>query len=397
MMTGADESLLTLVKELTDRGSLTAAWRPSFLAIPRRMFIPDTIWWEASNGDLVSVSRSDDPDRWRDLVARNDSVITQVDDGHPTRPDSAGWLPTSSASMPTMVAAMLAHLDAKPGHRVLEIGTGTGWNAALLAHRLGAEQVTSIEIDPDLAAHARTALAGAGFGAVTVITADGALGHPPDAPYDRVISTASCQTVPYAWVAQTRPGGRILTPWGNPYFDGGLLALTTDHQGTASGGIIGKASFMYLRDQRIPRAPLRDILGTAQERAALPITWTDIHPYQVAGRFDTRFAIALRVSHCKFIYSPYDIDDEDGQHRGVVWFVDPWSRSWASLTHLTPDASDDHFAVQQHGPRQLFDEIETAYRWWINTGSPSIGQWCVTITPHGQRIDLHGPVLPKRG
>ena len=389
MTTSASKSLRRLVDELSDSDSLAPSWRASFLAVPRHLFIPDTIWRERGNGDLVPVSRSDDPGQWRDLVEGNDAVITQVDDGHLSRP-GAGWMPTSSASMPKMVAVMLKHLDVTPGHRVLEIGTGTGWNAALLAHRLGATQVTSVEIAPDLARHARTVLSDAGFGAVTVITADGTLGYPLAAPYDRVIATAACQTVPYAWVAQTRPGGQIVTPWGTPYCDGGLLALTTDSDGAASGGIVGKSSFMYLRDQRIPRGRLRDILGTAQERAALPTTWTDIHPHRVAGRFDTRLAIGLRVPQCKFLYSPYhanDKDDED-QCRGVVWFFDPWSGSWASLTHHTPDASDDHFAIQQHGPRQLWDEIDAAYRWWLQAGNPGVDRWRFTITPHGQHIKL---------
>ena len=389
-MTDASESLRRLVDELSASGALAPPWRASFLAVPRHLFIPDTIWREMGSGDLVPVSRFDDPHRWRDLVEGTDSVITQVDDGHPSRPGSVGWMPTSSASMPKMVAVMLTHLDARPGHRVLEIGTGTGWNAALLAHRLGAEQVTSLEIDPDLATHARTALSNAGFGAVTVITADGTLGYPRTAPYDRVIATAACQRVPYAWVKQTRPGGRILTPWGNPYFDGGLLTLTTDTHGSASGGIVGKSSFMYLRHQRIPRARLRDILGPVHQRATLPITWTDLHPHRVAGRFETRLAIGLRVPECKFIYSPYDINDEDqGQRRGVLWFVDPWSRSWASLTHLTPDASDDQFAVQQHGPRRLWDEVHAAYHWWTDAGSPGVDRWRFTITPNDQRIELN--------
>jgi protein-L-isoaspartate O-methyltransferase len=75
-------------------------------------------------------------------------VIIQVDDGHPSGPGKRGCYITSSASPPEVVALMLAALDAEPGMRVLEIGTGTGYNAALLAHRLGAQNITSVEIDP---------------------------------------------------------------------------------------------------------------------------------------------------------------------------------------------------------------------------------------------------------
>jgi SAM-dependent methyltransferase len=136
----------------------------------------------------------------------------------PADEDGRGFEVTSSASMPTVVAQMLTALQIEPGMRVLEIGTGTGYNAALLAHRLGASAVVSVEIGPTVAKHARDALAAAGYGAIRVITGDGAQGYPPGAPYDRVISTAAAAEMPYAWMAQTNPGGLVLTPWGTAYY-----------------------------------------------------------------------------------------------------------------------------------------------------------------------------------
>ncbi|MGH3799878.1 MAG: hypothetical protein ACRDTD_07070, partial [Pseudonocardiaceae bacterium] len=129
-----------------------------------------------------------------------------------------------------------------------------------MAHRLGAHHVVSVEIDPAVAKHARHALAGAGYGAISVITGDGVDGYPPGAPYDRVISTVAAAEVPHAWVAQTRPGGLVLTPWGTAYYPGGLLALTVDRDGTATGRIVGPASFMWLRAQRIPRYTIGRIM-----------------------------------------------------------------------------------------------------------------------------------------
>jgi protein-L-isoaspartate O-methyltransferase len=157
-------------------------WRPALLAVPRHEFLPDTVWVENGDGAspaLVPLRREQDPDRWLRLAyAADDGVATQVDDGSPSGPHGGGSLPSSSASAPVIVTVMLAALDAQEGHRVLEVGTGTGHNAALLAHRLGAGQVTSIEIDSDIATHARKALSDAGFGAVRVVTGDGALGYP---------------------------------------------------------------------------------------------------------------------------------------------------------------------------------------------------------------------------
>ena len=190
-------------------------------------------------------------------------MCTQVDDGSPAGPEGRGRLATSSVSRSDIVALMLDAARVEPGMRVLEIGTGTGYTAALLAHQLGARNVTSIEIDPDLAARARTALTttGDGDGDVRVITGDGARGYPPAAPFDRVLSTVAAPRVPYSWVAQTQPGGLVLTPWGSAYDPAGLLSLTVRPDGTATGGLVNTTiSFMELREQRIRRAAIADVV-----------------------------------------------------------------------------------------------------------------------------------------
>jgi protein-L-isoaspartate(D-aspartate) O-methyltransferase len=120
---------------------------------------------------------------------------------------------TSSASAPGIVAAMLAQLDVRPGQRILEIGAGTGYNAALLACLTGpAGHVTTVELDPIVAAEAQKALAVAGYGHVTVIVGDGEYGHAPGAPYDRIIVTAGAWDLPVAWADQLGPGGLLVAP-----------------------------------------------------------------------------------------------------------------------------------------------------------------------------------------
>src|SRR5437016_377090 len=109
---------------------------------------------------------------------------------------------------------MLDSLDVQSGHSALEIGTGTGWNAALLSQRVGdTGRVVSVEVDSEVAQCARRALKAAGYTPL-VVTADGTQGYAPAAPYDRVINTASVHTIPRAWIDQTKPGGVIVTPWG---------------------------------------------------------------------------------------------------------------------------------------------------------------------------------------
>jgi protein-L-isoaspartate(D-aspartate) O-methyltransferase len=139
-------------------------------------------------------------------VYRDDAIVTKRDgDG----------MPTSSSSQPTIMAIMLDQLGVAPGHRVLEIGAGTGYNAALLAQLVGPDgEVISIDIDEDVVERARAGLAAAGPGyeRVTVVCDDGARGHPPRAPYDRIIATVGVWDLSPAWLDQLAPGGRIVVP-----------------------------------------------------------------------------------------------------------------------------------------------------------------------------------------
>ncbi|MGH3888730.1 MAG: methyltransferase domain-containing protein [Pseudonocardiaceae bacterium] len=372
-----------LVEQLTAEGDLTPDWRETFLAVPRHLFIPDTVWQHDPTidgpNDLVPVHRGEQPDRWLDIAYANRSVTVQVDDGQPVGPDGRGRDISSSASHPGIVAQMLAASGAQPGQRVLEIGTGTGYNTALLAHRLGAHHVVSMEIDAALAGHAQRALTEAGYDAVTVLTGDGTRGHHERAPYDRVLCTASVQHVPHAWVAQIRPGGRILTPWANAYFDGALLALAPLGDGTATGRIVGKAWFMWLRDQRVPRV---SVSGFVRDGQHVDTSTTEVHPYEVAGDYDAQLAVGLRVPDCRHLYWSPDHDDD----HGTLWLIDPGSGAWASLRHHPK--SDGPYEVRQHGSRRLWDEVKAAYQWWRDAGDPKAADWRFTVTPDTQRVEL---------
>jgi protein-L-isoaspartate(D-aspartate) O-methyltransferase len=369
-----------MVDDLTTAGFLDSGWREAFLAVPRHAFIPDLVWQEQRH-NLVPFHRAEDPSRWLQLAyAPKQVLITQVDDGHPVGPGLIGDCISSSASQPNVVALMLAALEVEPGMTVCEIGTGTGYNAALLGQRLGVQNVTTIEVDPQVATRARTALSATGFGAVTVITGDGAHGYHPRAPYDRVLSTAAVQHVPHAWVAQTRPGGRVLTPWGTAYLNGALLSLAVGEEGTATGRLVDNVALMWLRDQRIPLTWVRECVY--DEDKAL-VSHTDIHPAWVTDDYHAALAIGLLVPGCEYRLCRA----RDGSGEYTVWFLDPGSRSWASIDY-TPGT--DTYEVNQLGPRQLWDEVEAAYAWWVQADRPTAQQWRFTVTPQSQQVHLAG-------
>jgi len=345
-------------------------WATLFAEVPRAPFIPDTIWVDDSCGEaLVALSKHTDPDGWYAAVSANAPVITQVNLGD-VQPGQRGSFPSSSASQPSIVADMLHALDAQPGQSVLEIGTGTGWNAALLARCVGAHgQVVTIEVDPHLAHDARRALTTAGHNPL-VITGDGTAGYPAGAPYDRVISTAAIrEVVPHAWLDQLRPGGRLVTPWGTDWSNGVLLTLTLTEDGIATGRFSGDLAFMRLRHQR------RSLYGWQPSDSDLEhaqISTTECRGNDLDRMLNPdkgTFAIGARLASCRLVVEW----DAQGPLHHTLELDDGATTSWA---HLDANLNDPApFTVRQLGLRKLWDEAEAAYDWWHDQGEPLLDRF----------------------
>lgn len=135
-----------------------------------------------------------------------------IPDAYDDRPLAIGEGQT--ISQPYMVAVMTEALNAAPRHVVLEIGTGSGYQTAILARLAG--EVISIERHARLAERARHTLAAQGFTTVEVIVGDGTAGYPTRAPYDRILVTAAARTIPAALQEQLAPDGRLVMPVGPP-------------------------------------------------------------------------------------------------------------------------------------------------------------------------------------
>jgi protein-L-isoaspartate O-methyltransferase len=283
---------------------------------------------------------------------------------------------------------MLSALQLKPHMSVLEIGTGTGWNAAILAARLGDEQVVSIEVDPQLAEDARIALAMADLKPL-VVTGDGTEGYSLAAPYDRILATAATQQVPYAWVEQTKMGGLIVTPWGTAYHNGTLLKLHKTDDG-ATGHFGGNVGFMWLRGQRTPFGSVED---RVKDDHRYRTTTTTLYPYEPVSDFDGSFAVGLLVPDCQTTVVQ---DDEDDPL--IVYLMDEASDSWATVT--VDSESNGEYLVHQHGPRRLWDMVENAYAWWVGQGKPEHSRFGLTVIRNRQWVWLDKPtneVLKSQG
>lgn len=373
-MATRSELRAAMVAGLVDAGDLAEEWRGAFSRVPRDAFMPECVWEQAA-GTWRRVCRTDDPEGWLRRAYENRPVITQLDDGAGT---GRGQI-TSSISMPGVVAEMLGNLRLEPGMRVLEIGTGSGYNAALLAARTGAHNVTSIEVDTELAETARRALRAAGYD-VDVVTGDGGKGAPDGAPYDRVIATAAVERVPYAWVEQTRPGGLILTPWGTAFNNGVQVRLDVDADGRACGPVVGGAAFMWLRDQRVP---FGDIADFVHDEGAAAVSYTSVDLEELTG-VHAGFAIGVRVPDCHSTIGYA----EDGSGEWTLWLFDHGTGDWASVDYV-PGAAP--WRVEQVGRRRLWDEVEAAYGWWAGQGRPSRDRFGLTVTADEQAVWVGEP------
>jgi protein-L-isoaspartate(D-aspartate) O-methyltransferase len=147
-------------------------------------------------------------------------------------------------SQPFIVALMTDLLDLRPRDRVLEVGTGSGYQAAVLAELAGA--VFSIEVIPELADIAKRTLAREGYGNVALRVGDGGHGWPEHAPFDAIIVTAAARDVPPALVEQLRPGGRLVIPLGAPCGDQELGVLCKARDGRVTSRRVLPVAFVPL-------------------------------------------------------------------------------------------------------------------------------------------------------
>ncbi len=248
MLTEASTLRNKLADQLKHMGVIRKApIEAAFRSIPRHVFLPDA--------ELAQ-------------VYANEAVVTRRRDG----------VSISSSSQPSLMAQMLDQLNLEAGHSVLEIGAGTGYNAALMASIVGsAGRVVTIDIDDDIVRDARKAIDSLGYSNIHVKLADGAFGWAPLAPYDCVVVTVGAPAVPAAWALQLRDGGRLVLPL---RIRGLQRVLTLERQGSV------------LRSRRIARCDFMMLRGQMQSPIAR-CTFGPDEDYALTTENDTRLMVGL--------------------------------------------------------------------------------------------------------
>jgi len=347
-------------------------WRPAVGAVPRHLFVPR--WW-ISNGPggglgLVSWELRDgsaDPEAWIDAAYRDQPLVTRIGSLHAdhaapgARP--AGR-PTSSAIAPGVIVRMLRYARLADDADVLEVGTGTGYGAAVLCERAGYRQVTTIEPDEYLVKAAGERLAGIGLHPrVTRGDPDGPL---PDR-YDRIVSKVPVRPVPAGWLAALRPGGRLVTP-----IAGTTLILTADQ--TPDGGAAGRIE--WDRTVVVPAVAAPEVpeaqLAAVRTADGDEVTTGRYPVVDVARAWDLHSVLGLVAPGIQ----PEFAASAGGER--TAWLVHP-DGSWARAT----GTGDGPPVVHQSGPRRLWDILDGIRLSWLRDGSlPAYGA-AATITPDG--------------
>jgi protein-L-isoaspartate O-methyltransferase len=265
-----------LIERLIARGAL---WSPelitAFRETPRHYFLDRVFAWDRRGGHWREHSTVPLRRIGLRLAYSDRALTTRLSDPTPgTTP-----VPLSSSSQPSLMAEMLEDLQLSSGLRTLEIGAGTGYNAALIARAAG--PVVSLDVDQRVVAEAQRHLLRFPDRAVEFVAGDGRHGWPPGAPYDRIVVTAASPDLEPAWLAQAKSGGVVQVPLS---LAPGLafLARGTVTAGVFDGRLTRAAYFIALRSGGAG-GDERPVAATLPDPARLDVVtapWSDWLPRQ---------------------------------------------------------------------------------------------------------------------
>jgi protein-L-isoaspartate(D-aspartate) O-methyltransferase len=354
------------VDELTAQGAICSpAVRRAFATVQRHRLVETFYQW--TGGSPAYAAIHNDPDHPNpehlQLIYSDTALGTRFVDG---------W-PASSTSQPSLVAGMLELLGLTPGSRVLEIGAGTGYNAALMAELVGDQRlIVTVDVADDVVTQTRRLLAHAGYPGITVLRRDGVHGAAERAPFDRIVATVGCSDLAPAWAEQLADDGLLLVPLAHA--GGYPLYLLGNEHGRLQGRVAGWAGFMPVR-------------GDLHVDGLWPI-WT-VHPDPDADEPIHQRDPWPGFGTIGSPSSPGCADDEiDLRIQSFCFYVSLHDRRacWAPGGVGLSDGLNGWAAAGPDGVRwwrqaALVDELERLHARWLADGRPALGDYRVAFTP----------------
>ena len=318
----------------------------------RRDLLLETFWKFERDGTAFIPIKFDlsDPAALA-LIYSDEALITRLGPyGHPS----------SSTSQPALMAQMLELLDLKLRLKVLEIGAGTGYNAALMAEIIGdSSLVTTIDIQPDVIEQTSRLLAEAGYGGIRVLMRDGFLGCPEHAPFDRIIGTVCCTDLSPHWVEQLAPQGKMLIPLQHGGPSNAPLTEIRQEQERWIGRVAGWSGFMNIQGEMTMQHPWASVQwspivppGNMQKLPPLPELPDCGWDWEKRTLLDFHYFLALEDSRTCNTYGGLGLWDEN---KGFV--LSPFSKEQEAVTLL-------------YGDESLYQEYLELYGRWQKLGRP---------------------------
>lgn len=375
-----------LARALAADGVFTdPAWRAVVEEVPRHRFVPGFYLPAAERDEdgltvWEPVTAELDGERWLSAVHSDTTLITQFDGEEPDWENPSvrhGGAPSSSSTLPSLVVRTWTDAEVSEGHTLLEIGTGTGYSTALACERLGADAVTSVEVDPRRLDQAAAALYGLGH-TPTLAVADGLYGYWPEAPVDRIVAACSFRSVPPALPAQTRPGGKVLLPLSGWLYGYARVLLTVAADGSAEGPLLpGTVSFMAARTHAAPAFGNPAHWAADLPRAARPARHG---PERITAATEEAFHLRF-LAQCA---APTAQLTTDGKATHLIDVVT------GSACTLVPEG--EGWWVREAGPVRLWERVEDVLGAYDAAGQPGPEQFRLHVRG-GEQVLRH-PRMP---
>ncbi|MGK5731871.1 methyltransferase domain-containing protein [Streptomyces sp. URMC 124] len=354
----------TLAESATHASS---RWRSAVARTPRHVFVPR--WWKSGADGWTLCDGPGEESQWLAAAYHDASLVTSVGPWHADHAkvgDHPTGLPTSSSTLPSLVVRMFQHARMGSHDSLLDIGTGSGYGAALAASRLGEEQVTSVDVDAYLVEAARERLDRIGRHP-TVETVD-ATGTLPGS-FDRIVATVAVRPVPASWLSALKPGGRLVTTIAGTSL---LITAEKDEDGGATGRVEwDRAGFMRTRAGADYPAGAGDLLSIARTHEGEQITTGRYPVVNVVEAWDLSSMLDVMIPGIEHHY-------EEREDRRVALMAHP-DGSWARAMGV----ADTPPTIHQGGPRRLWDTLDELRAYWLTNGELPVRGARVFIKPDG--------------
>ena len=359
------------VRELTAAGAIRSPRVERAFRTVQRHQLLETFYIRTAGAPGLSAVGHDPVSPRREhleLIYSDDALVTRFTSG----------MPASSTSVPSLVARMLELLGLGEGMKVLEIGAGTGYNAALMAEVAGDQElIVTVDVLDDVVEQTRRLLADAGYPRIGVLARDGFDGAPEEAPFDRIVATVGCSDLSPAWAGQLADGGAMLVPL--EHSGGHPLLLLRKESAGLRGRVALWTGFMPIRgplhiEGLWPRGYVRPGPGEPV-RAADP--WPGFGARRPSGPPGSLNLAADEIDFLFFLglsdRRAGRLDPGPGLNNGP----DGWAAAGPDGIWWWKDAS-------------LAAELNSLYQEWAASGRPTISDYQVSFLPVEAPCDLPG-------